>query len=60
MKGLYEFFNPVTSPSQSSPAGWTSVDPGSAVSTHKVALAALVDLGLSSELIETNLDNDLH
>ena len=53
---LEVFFKPVTSASQSSPAGWTSLNPGSAVSTHKVPLAALMDLGLFSELIKTNLE----
>ena len=46
--------------SQSSPAGWTSLNPGPAVSTHKVTLPALVDLGMSSELIKTNLDNGMN
>ena len=46
---LHEFFKSVTSASQSSPAGWTSLNPGSADSADKVALAALVNLGLFFE-----------
>ena len=45
------FFKPVTSASENFPAVWTDLNPGfaSAVSTHQMALAALVDLGLFSE-----------
>ena len=59
VQSLHEFFESVTSASQSSPAGWTSLNPGSAVSTYKVTLAALMDLGLSSELRKTNLNNNI-
>ena len=52
---LHEFFKSVTSAHHISPAGWTSPNPGSADSTHKVPPAALMDLGLSSELLKTNL-----
>ena len=46
----------MTSANHISPAGWTSPNPGSADSTHKVPPAALMDLGVSSELLRTNLN----
>ena len=56
------FFKPVTSASENFPAVWTDLNPGfaSAVSTHQMALAALVDLGLSGELDQTDLSNDVN
>ena len=54
----------MTSPSEDLPAGRTGLETRSADSTHKVALATLVDLGLSavhglsSELMKTNLDKN--
>ena len=52
---LEVLFKSVASSDHVSPAGRTILETGSADSTHKVPLAALVDLGLSPELIKTNL-----
>ena len=60
IKRLEVFLKSVTSASQSSPAGWTSPNPGSADSTHKVPLAALMDLGFFFELFKTNLEKDFN